>query len=288
MCKSHFKSFKAAEALPLPVTAQSQRQVEKSSPPPPPCGESVYDSIIAESIAWCPRVGAQMPLIAHLKAGFDAGKPPGWHRNEERRARGLWPVTSPATHFDAWERELVWTEILILTGNSQTSFRHLARAWGRDKGFQAILAQFICERKGSIARKANYSKAQRPLGDVPKCVEITTTTSKTAVTDEDPNQEDSSTTTSLSATANDETAGAELWGESFYYDVKEGDAPSPSEQFADDIFMFPPSHQHNYSSLHFDSAMIAEIDRDAAAIIATDEENENNQKRPATSRHEMV
>jgi len=69
-----------------------------------------------------------MPLIRHLKEGFDAGKPPAWHRNEERRARGLWPVHNPATQLEGWERELVWFEILLLTGNADACFRHLARA----------------------------------------------------------------------------------------------------------------------------------------------------------------
>ena len=78
-----------------------------------------------------------MPLIAHLKQGFeDPNQPPAWHRNEERRARGLFPVHNPATQLESWERELVWTEILLLTGNPDSSFRHLARAWGRDKGFR--------------------------------------------------------------------------------------------------------------------------------------------------------
>jgi len=29
----------------------------------------------------------------------------------------------------------------------------LARAWGRDKGFHMVLAQFICERHGDVERK---------------------------------------------------------------------------------------------------------------------------------------
>lgn len=122
--------------------------------PPPPQGESVYDGIIPASIAWNPNMGTPMPLIAHLRAGFeDPTKPPAWHRNEERRARGLWPVHNPATQLESWERELVWLEILLLTGNSESSFRHLARGWGRDKGFHMVLAQYICERHGNVERK---------------------------------------------------------------------------------------------------------------------------------------
>lgn len=101
-----------------------------------PFGESVYDSILPRSIAWDPSTGDSltMPLIAHLKDGFDNNKPSAWHRNEERFARGLMPITNPATQLEGWERELVWMEILVLSGVPGASFRHLARAWGRDKG----------------------------------------------------------------------------------------------------------------------------------------------------------
>jgi len=95
-----------------------------------------------------------MPLIEHLRQGFeDSTQPPAWHRNEERRARGLHPVHNPATQLESWEREIVWTEILLLSGSPEASFRHLARGWGRDKGFHTVLAQFICERHGNVERK---------------------------------------------------------------------------------------------------------------------------------------
>lgn len=145
MCKSHFKAMKRA-TTPLPKVAQG-------SLPPPPQGFSVYDSILPASIGYTSRKGSVMPLIAHLKEGFDGLKPPAWHRNEERRARGLYPIDNPATQLEGWERELVWMEILVLTGAPGASFRHLARAWGRDKGFHMVLAQFICERQGDVQRK---------------------------------------------------------------------------------------------------------------------------------------
>lgn len=52
-------------------------------------------------------------------------------------------------------------EILALSGNPDASFRHLARAWGRDKGFHMVLAQFICERRGDVERK----KRERHMGN---------------------------------------------------------------------------------------------------------------------------
>jgi hypothetical protein len=52
-------------------------------------------------------------------------------------------------------------EILLLSGLPNASFRHLARAWGRDKGFHMVLAQFICERRGDVERK----KRERQVGN---------------------------------------------------------------------------------------------------------------------------
>jgi hypothetical protein len=47
----------------------------------------------------------------------------------------------------------VWMEILLLTGTPESSFSHLARGWGRVKGFHMVLSQFICERHGDVERK---------------------------------------------------------------------------------------------------------------------------------------
>jgi hypothetical protein len=51
-------------------------------------------------------------------------------------------------------------EILVLTGAPGASFRHLARAWGRDKGFHMVLAQFICERQGDVQRKKRIAEKE--------------------------------------------------------------------------------------------------------------------------------
>jgi hypothetical protein len=156
MCKSHFKAHKRT-TTPLPPRPPAQ----VASSPPPAEGQSVYETVIPASVAWDPSSGTAMPLIQHLKSGFEnPNKPPAWHRNEERRARGLWHVHNPATQLESWERELVWTEILLLTGNTDASFRHLARGWGRDKGFHMVLAQFICERHGNVERKKRKKMAE--------------------------------------------------------------------------------------------------------------------------------
>lgn len=143
MCKLHFKITKTQ----LIAKAPTVEEVNLG-----PVGESVYDRILPESIGWTDETDA-MPLVKHLKDGFDQSKPRGWHRNEERRSRGLTPVINPAIQLEGWERELVWMEICLLSGSPQSSFRHLARSWGRDKGFHMVLAQFICERRGNVERK---------------------------------------------------------------------------------------------------------------------------------------
>lgn len=141
MCKSHFKLIKS-ELIHKPP--------EPSEPPKPP-GVSVFDKVIPASLAW--KGEGKFPLIQHLQMGFDEQRPRGWHRNEERRARGMAEVFNPKIQLEGWERELVWMEICLLSGSPQASFRHLARAWGRDKGFHMVLAQFICERQGNVERK---------------------------------------------------------------------------------------------------------------------------------------
>ena len=156
MCKSHFKMYKrTATPLPPPPPAHIAQD------PPPPEGTSVYDRIILDSVAWKPNSGVSMPLVKHLHDGFhDPNQPPAWHRNDERRARGLWPVSNPAMQLEGWERELVWTEILLLTGNPDASFRHLARGWGRDKGFHTVVASFVCARNGNADRQKRQKRVK--------------------------------------------------------------------------------------------------------------------------------
>jgi hypothetical protein len=99
MCKAHFKAMKR-QTTPIP-------KVVKSEGPPPIQGKSVFDEILPKSISYSPSKGGVMPLIAHLKHGFDTSKPPAWHRNEERAARGILQIDNPAQQLEGWERELV-------------------------------------------------------------------------------------------------------------------------------------------------------------------------------------
>mmetsp|Transcript_22180 Transcript_22180/g.34124 ORF Transcript_22180/g.34124 Transcript_22180/m.34124 type:complete len:247 (+) Transcript_22180:709-1449(+) len=94
-----------------------------------------------------------MPLIAFLKDGQET-KEAGWHRNHERRARGMFPVASLSSQLEPWERQLALVEILLLSGGTpHANFKDLAHAWGREKGFHQLLVQSVCERRGEVERK---------------------------------------------------------------------------------------------------------------------------------------
>jgi len=81
-------------------------------------------------------------------------QPVGWHRNAERRARGMFPVASLSTQLEPWERQLALVEILLLSGGTpHANFKDLAHAWGREKGFHQVLASSVCERRGEVERK---------------------------------------------------------------------------------------------------------------------------------------
>ena len=213
MCKSHFKAMKRA-TTPLP-------KVDNTASPPPAQGESVYDKVLPASINFIPENPNQlMPLIAHLKAGFDGLKPPAWHRNEERRARGMFPVDNPAMQLEGWERELVWMEILVLTGAPKASFRHLARAWGRDKGFHMVLAQFICERHGDVRRKRRQGESA----------------------DDDGAKRQAKKSKIVDKKNQNSVISADVWDSTFYGDV------DTNEALAADIFNFTTQEFESVSS----------------------------------------
>ena len=90
MCKAHFRA------------SQNQTLEYKIITEEAPV-DSVIDRIIPSSLMWTPRSGGPMPLVAHLKEGLESKKPPGWHRNEERRAHNQPPVAQLMTDFDEWE-----------------------------------------------------------------------------------------------------------------------------------------------------------------------------------------
>jgi len=174
MCKRHWKQVN----FPPPVTKTEDQ-------PPPPEGDSVWDTIVPASISYRPTMGKNkfkmekespdvdpppppegvvvMPLVAHLREGD--GKDAGWHRNAERRARGMHPVSSLSSQLEPWERQLALVEILLLSGGTPyANFRDLSHAWGREKGFHHLLASSVCERRGEVERKKR-SDAGRVMTD---------------------------------------------------------------------------------------------------------------------------
>lgn len=67
---------------------------------------------------------AVMPLVLFLRQ--HAHQDAGWHRNQERRARGVHPVPSLSSQLEPWERQLALVEILLLSGGTPyADFRHL-------------------------------------------------------------------------------------------------------------------------------------------------------------------
>lgn len=136
MCKRHWKAIHFPEEI-------AGHKYKGGPAPPPPSGDSVYDSVLPQSIAFRPPASAGgadptssqaasggkkqpaaammnesisedmdfppeatvMPLVAFLRKG--RSKVLGWHRNEERRARGLFPVSSLSSQLEPWERQLV-------------------------------------------------------------------------------------------------------------------------------------------------------------------------------------
>jgi hypothetical protein len=144
-----------------------------SSAPSPPAIPSVYDNVLPASLAsrmgGSKRRGANdesstsdmLPLFEYLSTN-GANLSGGWHRLLERQARGYPPMSaggdgtaSPPTpvEWDDWERELIWTELLILMGAAAddqpaAAMDLLAHAWGCRPGFHTeFIAQWIGERR---------------------------------------------------------------------------------------------------------------------------------------------
>jgi len=120
MCKRHWKS------LHCPETSKPGDATEEVLPPAPE-GDSIYDSILPQSISYRPTLVNKatlpdlqpgedppppptgvsvMPLVEFLRDGATK-KESGWHRNAERRSRGLFPSSNLSIQLEPWERQLV-------------------------------------------------------------------------------------------------------------------------------------------------------------------------------------
>jgi hypothetical protein len=125
MCKRHWKAVHWPESAGSggnPNTARKEDLI-----PPAPEGESIYDSVLPQSISYRPTLlnkanlpelkpgedpppppsgVSVMPLVGFLREGA-TNKEVGWHRNAERRARGLFPISNLSVQLEPWERQLV-------------------------------------------------------------------------------------------------------------------------------------------------------------------------------------
>jgi hypothetical protein len=157
---------RSTERLPDP-------HASSSSAPSPPAIPSVYDNVLPASLAWrmggpkrrgadddCSTSGV-LPLFEYLTRN-GANLSGGWHRRLERQARGYPPLSAagdgttgpPApVEWDDWERELIWTELLVLMGAAAddqpaAAMDLLAHAWGCRPGFHTeFMSLWIGERR---------------------------------------------------------------------------------------------------------------------------------------------
>lgn len=132
---AHLSFISTIQAVHFPTQPE-----EPKEQPPPPEGESVYDSILPASISFRPPVGGKkieedaileaggrfdpldppsapegvpvMPLISFLQEG--RAREAGWHRNAERRSRGMFPHSSLSSQLEPWERQLVSRVVVVV------------------------------------------------------------------------------------------------------------------------------------------------------------------------------
>ena len=83
----------------------------------------------------------------------------GWHRIAERLSRGIRPPKKVTTQLEPWEKQLAVMEMALIAGtdtkhlSAHKASKVLAHAWGREKGFQRLLFESHCARRGELDRK---------------------------------------------------------------------------------------------------------------------------------------
>ena len=175
-CKKHWREIEAPEdeRLTPRKSMEEDTKIEAS-------GFSVYDEILPASFAFKSSKGSKVkkeddestvdeekrvkiiggeliPIAQHFvdNAHLEAG----WHRKNERLARGIRPPKSASTQLEPWEKQLAVLEIALMAGtgcdHTKTAalyHKHIAHAWGREKGFHKIILEHICVRRGELERK---------------------------------------------------------------------------------------------------------------------------------------
>ena len=107
---------------------------------------SVCERILPTSLGW--KGGAMMPLAVFLEDGYKQQAPFGWHRQLEQICRNK-DITTVDSDFAPWEMDLLFSEILLLTGYHLDYSVFLAHAWGRENGFHTDLALSICAKRAA-------------------------------------------------------------------------------------------------------------------------------------------
>eukprot|EP00579_Thalassiosira_antarctica_P017593 CAMPEP_0201928732 /NCGR_PEP_ID=MMETSP0903-20130614/21582_1 /ASSEMBLY_ACC=CAM_ASM_000552 /TAXON_ID=420261 /ORGANISM="Thalassiosira antarctica, Strain CCMP982" /LENGTH=434 /DNA_ID=CAMNT_0048467297 /DNA_START=27 /DNA_END=1331 /DNA_ORIENTATION=+ len=104
-----------------------------------------------------PTESELIPILQHILDNEDLEV--GWHRDNERLARGIRPPKSVSTQLESWEKQLAVMEMALIAG---TDTKHvsqhkvtkiLAHAWGREKGFHKLMLDKHCARRGDLDRK---------------------------------------------------------------------------------------------------------------------------------------
>ncbi len=144
-------------------------------------GSSVFDHILPASFSWKAEgnngqnsirkdpnldgfaggVWAEntefIPILQHFLDNESLD--PGWHRANERLARGLCPPKKLSLQLEPWENQLVLMEMALIAGTNtkhltqQYATNIIAHAWGRKKGFLNQLVNKHCSRRGDFNRK---------------------------------------------------------------------------------------------------------------------------------------
>ena len=178
-CKRHWQ-----ERLdPEDPRKKTKKKKEEEQTACEPFGSSVYDYIVPASFAWKTEMsgGVKSPIKEHvLEGGGMADREdkhielipilkhlvenksldPGWHRINERLARGIRPPKSLSTQLESWEKQLAVLEMALIAGTDTAkcltqhkTSKVLAHAWGREKGFHKIMIEKHCSRRGELDRK---------------------------------------------------------------------------------------------------------------------------------------
>lgn len=193
-CKRHWRELLAPEEQ---RKKTPKKQVQEEILTCEPVGSSVYDNVLPASFAWKSEGSAVgsgglkslkkefklegggmaelgnicdvkkdvlkehqaelIPILQHLVDNESLD--PGWHRTNERLARGVCPPKSLSTQLEPWEKQLSVLEMALIAGTETRNLTQhkiskiLAHAWGREKGFHKLMIEKHCQRRGDLERK---------------------------------------------------------------------------------------------------------------------------------------